>query len=189
MIIEKEVKFEVDLAFIRKFLKNPKFKKEFNSFQRTVRRDTANLDLAKRGVFLRTRSDVKNVITLKKKNSQNTKVYERQEYETEVKDIKVVEDILEILGFDDIKIMEKYRIQGKFGDVTIVFDELPFGLFMEIEGDEESILSVFKELDLDFEKRIVKTYWDLWEEYKKKNKMEDKKDILFEGEEILLNCN
>ncbi len=181
MNIEKEVKFEITLEFQEKVLKNPSFKKEMDSFQRTVRRDTNDYLLEGKGVFLRTRSDVKNVITLKRKVKENSEIFEREEYETEVGDISVMEDILEILGFENTKIMEKYRIQGQYDGVTVVFDKLPFGLYMEIEGEEDEIKRVCKELGVDFSKKIAKTYWDLWDEYKKENDIEEKNDILFEN--------
>jgi adenylate cyclase, class 2 len=178
MNIEKEVKFLVDEDFLNKVLKNPKFKKEIDCFQKTVRRDTGNSDLEKKGISLRTRSDVKNVVTLKRKikTKNKSEIFEREEYETEVGDIKVMEDILEILGFDSVRIMEKHRIQGEFDDVTIVFDRLPFGLYMEIEGEEDQIKGVCDELKIDFSKRITKTYWELWDD----DENGGKKDIVFD---------
>ena len=50
-----------------------------------------------------------------------------------------LEFILEALGYYPALVYEKRRETWRLGETEIVVDELPFGLFMEIEGAEKSI--------------------------------------------------
>jgi len=56
--------------------------------------------------------------------------------------------ILERLGFVPVLIYEKRRETWLTNGVEIVLDELPFGLFMEIEGDEAGIDEVERRLEM-----------------------------------------
>mgnify|MGYP001570170333 CR=1 FL=1 len=167
--IEKEVKVEVkDPKQLLSLLAEKKAEKTGEGFQRTTRMDTPNLNLEKQGTFLRVRTGGKNIVTLKKKIKGNGEVFERQELETEVKDPELLADIFANLGFIKRFIMEKYRIDYVYKNTKISLDELPFGIFIEIEGEAEDIVNVSQELNLDLSKKIIVTYWDLFEEYKKK---------------------
>ena len=187
--IEKEIKIPIDIETVKRILNNKEFKIEKNSLQRTIRMDTKNLDLEKRDIFLRVREDNKEkVITLKNKvhgKDNEGKITAREEYETEVGDTEIVKDILNILGFNKEWIMEKYRIEGKYKGITVTFDEVPFGVYMEIEGEGNQIEDICKELELDFSKRIVDTYTDLWNEYREKNNIEDE-NMVFNTEDFQL---
>jgi predicted adenylyl cyclase CyaB len=193
MHIEKEIKIPVDIDTVKRILDNKEFKIEKSSLQTTIRMDTQDLDLEKQDIFLRVREDTKEkVITLKRKvyeKDDKGEVCAREEYETEIGDIKVVEDILNILGFDKEWIMEKYRIEGKYKGLTMTFDEVPCGLYMEIEGEGNQIEDICRELELDFSKRIVDTYWDLWNEYREKNNVKEENMVfnakVFQLEKLL----
>ncbi len=117
---------------------------------------------------MRVRTGGKSIVTLKKKIKSDGEVFERQELETEVKDPGLLADIFANLGFTKRFIMEKYRIDYEYKNTKISLDELPFGVFVEIEGKPENIKSVAEELKLDLSNKIVATYWDLFEDYKKK---------------------
>jgi len=167
--IEKEIKVEVKnpKEFIS-LLDQKNIKKINEGFQRTTRMDTPNLDLEKRGMFLRVRTGGKNIVTLKKKIKSDREIFERQELETEVKDTDLLADIFANLGFAKRFIMEKYRVDYEYKGTKISLDELPFGVFVEIEGEPENIKDVAGELNLDLSNKIIATYWDLFEDYKKK---------------------
>ena len=66
--------------------------------------------------------------------------------------------------------MEKYRINLEYRGAILSIDELPFGLFLEIEGDEEQITSIASELGYKTDEKILVTYWDLFADYKRENK-------------------
>lgn len=167
--IEKEIKVEIkNPKELISLLAQKNVKKVSEGFQRTTRMDTPNLDLEKRGTFLRVRTGGKDIVTLKKKIKSTGEVFERQEIETEVKDPELLADIFANLGFTKRFIMEKYRIDYEYKDTKISLDELPFGVFIEIEGEPENIKNVADELNLDLSNKIIVTYWDLFEDYKKK---------------------
>ncbi len=166
--IEREIKLKIkDPQILISKLISLKAKKLGVGFQRTTRMDTETMDLEKKGIFLRVRSGSKNIVTLKKKLRENADVFERQEIETEVKDVNKLADIFHGLGFTKRLILEKYRVEYEYNGVTISLDELPFGFYIELEGDSKKIFEVAKKLNLDTKDKITVTYWDIFEDYKK----------------------
>lgn len=78
------------------------------------------------------------------------------EHETVVADVDAMENIIERLGYKLSVIYEKRRTIWHFRDVEVFLDELPFGLYMEIEGTERQIAKAEKVLgitDLEAEPR------------------------------------
>jgi len=168
---EIEVKFKIETPQeIIKKLRQLGAQFQGKAFEKTIRFDTENDSLAKQDKFLRLRSGFKNVITFKAKVA-NDKFKEREEIETEVKDQEKMRQILERLGFTKLRVMEKYRQKWNLGGVEIVIDKLPMGTFIEIEGSESEIKKTAEKLELDFQESLTNTYWDLWVEYAKKNKL------------------
>jgi len=164
---EIEIKFKIENPiFIKKRLKNSGAKFISKAFEKTLRFDTPDNLLERNKKFLRIKTGFKNVITLKKK-IPSKKFKEREEIEFEIGDPKKMKIILENLGFTKVRIMEKYREKWCFNNTEIVIDKLPMGYFIEIEGNKKSIKRVAKFLKLDFKNRITKTYWDLWDEFRK----------------------
>jgi adenylate cyclase class 2 len=78
-------------------------------------------------------------LTFKKRIENASDVKEQTEHESEFADADAVAEILAELGFKPRIIYEKRRETWLFRTVEIVMDELPFGLFMEIEGSITSI--------------------------------------------------
>ncbi|MDH3492827.1 MAG: class IV adenylate cyclase [Acidobacteriota bacterium] len=100
----------------------------------------SNVDLLSQGAFVRLRRlDEKTILTFKKKLFVNTGLKTQLEFETEVGDSEEVTKIIEHLGLKKDVVYEKKRAVWRLDGVEIVLDELPFGLYMEIEGDAESI--------------------------------------------------
>lgn len=167
--VEREVKFEV-----KNFPPLIKQLKKMNSifvgqaFQRTIRLDTPNMDLEKEGKFLRVRSGFENALTLKIKRPNN-RIYEREEIEFKIGNVENARKIFNSIGFSKEKIMEKRRSNWKLLNSVISLDELPFGKFIEIEGEEDEIFEISNKLGFDFSKRIIVTYWDLFDTFKKNN--------------------
>lgn len=166
--IEKEIKIKVkDIQKLDELLKKHGAKFKGKSFQRTIRFDTPNLDYEKKGTFLRVRSGHGNTVTMKKKIKSTGNLFERIEIETEVEDIEKLRNIFNELGLTKEFIMEKHRTNWSLNGAEISIDELPFGIFIEIEGEERIITNTTKLLGLDLNKKITITYWDLFEGYKK----------------------
>lgn len=94
----------------------------------------------------------KTIFTYKKRVQNDFAVKQQIEYETEVGDADATEKIIESLGFVKMLVYEKRRKIWHFRQVEIVLDELPFGLFMEIEGSITAIAEAEMFLDAeDFE--------------------------------------
>ncbi len=84
------------------------------------------------------------LLTYKRRIKNDLDVKQQTEHETEVADAAAAESIIAALGMTPALVYEKYRDTWKFRDVEIVIDELPFGLFMEIEGS----ITAIKEVEL-----------------------------------------
>ena len=100
----------------------------------------SNAYLKERDAFIRLRkTDEKSTLTFKKSFSSDGGIKSKLEFETEVADFEAVSQIVSSLGLKESIVYEKRRATWDFEGVEVVLDELPFGLFMEIEGDAEAI--------------------------------------------------
>jgi adenylate cyclase, class 2 len=81
-------------------------------------------------------------LTYKERFPTRSAVKQQREDETPIDDPEAMESILDALGFTPALVYEKRRETWTLGKTAIVIDELPFGLFMEIEGTEKDILDV-----------------------------------------------
>ena len=106
------------------------------------------LDPARRVLRLRRKGD-RAIFTFKERDLSGSPVKRQREEETEVSDALALAAILEALGYRPVLVYEKRRETWKIADTEVVIDELPFGLFVEIEGDEARILEAEKLLGLD----------------------------------------
>lgn len=88
------------------------------------------------------------VLTYKEKIRNATGTKQKIEFETAVSDVVAAENIIERLGYKLTAVYEKRRKYWHFGEVEVVLDELPFGLYMEIEGTVEAIEKAEKALGL-----------------------------------------
>lgn len=117
--------------------------------------------------FLRVRKEgTKGTVTLKIKGNKKSKVFERDEYEVQLKDATQINEMVNIfkkLGFSGVRILEKIRTNWYKDDESITMDHLSFGDYIEIEAKENRITEIVKELKLEKKERIVTSYWDLYE--------------------------
>ena len=86
------------------------------------------------------------ILTYKQRFPSSSDIKHQREDETPVDDPDAMEAILDALGFVPSLVYEKRRETWTLGKTEIVIDELPFGLFMEIEGTEQDIRDVEKKL-------------------------------------------
>jgi adenylate cyclase class 2 len=86
------------------------------------------------------------VLTYKQRLPSSSSIKQQQEDETQVADPDAMAAILEALGFVPALVYEKRRATWRLAAAEIVIDELPFGLFMEIEGPEAEIRKVERAL-------------------------------------------
>ena len=101
------------------------------------------------------------ILTFKERLPGSSQIKHQLEDETTVGDPEAMDAILESLGFNPTLIYEKRRDRWLLGETEIVLDELPFGLFMEIEGEENSINDIEKKLAIKQLKAEIETYPNL----------------------------
>jgi adenylate cyclase class 2 len=168
--LEVEVKFFVpDLAALRqKLLAAGAILAKPRIYERNIRLDTADNQLWQRQELLRLRQDTAVVVTFKgmplKMAHSEAKV--REELEMRVDDFEMAAAIFQRLGFEPKQIYEKYRETYHFGDVEVVLDEMPFGNFVEVEGEEAAIRQAAAVLGLDWRNRILANYLALMAQLK-----------------------
>ena len=102
-----------------------------------------------RDAVLRLRkTDEKTTLTYKESLPSDGDVKHKTEFETEVSDVEAMEEIIRTLGYRLSVVYEKRRRTWQLGSVEVVLDELPFGLFMEIEGTKRAITHAERKLDI-----------------------------------------
>ena len=111
-----------------------------------------------RGVIRLRHSGDRTILTFKRRVSNRADVKEQIEHETEVADADAIRSILDELSIRPILVYEKYRDTWRFRSVEVVLDELPFGLFMEIEGTITGIAEAEILLDLQDLETVHETY-------------------------------
>jgi adenylate cyclase class 2 len=126
------------------------------------------LDQLNRILRLR-RTDGKSTLTYKERLDSNQAVKRRREVET---DVAPPENMIEFLSMIDVipmLIYEKHRTTWDLANTEVTIDELPFGLFLEIEGDEEAIRNAESLLDRVGLKVEPLTYHELAQKHGTKN--------------------
>lgn len=89
------------------------------------------------------------VLTFKERGASTSAIKRNREEETDVADAEAFAAILDALGYRPALVYEKRRATWRLAGVEVVLDELPFGLFMEIEGEEDAILDAERLLGLE----------------------------------------
>lgn len=90
----------------------------------------------------------KGKLTYKERLPSQSDIKLQQEEETEIGNPEAMASILDAIGFVPALVYEKRRETWQLGRTQIVIDELPFGLFMEIEGSEKSIREIEASLSI-----------------------------------------
>jgi len=128
-------------------------------YERNVRYENAANSLTKNEKVLRLRMDSRARLTYKEPiKATDEGISSRTELEVTVSDFEMMDALLKKLGFYAAWTYDKYRTTYELDDCEIVLDELGFGLFVEIEGDAESIEAMIAKLDLTAAKRIPASY-------------------------------
>ena len=163
--LEIEVKFHLPQlqAFRERLLAAGAEQVKPRLFEHNVRFDSPGERLRLQYQLLRLRQDDGIRLTFKgpPPNAGETEAKVREELEVEVSDFVTMAAILERLGFEAQQSYEKYRETFRVDGVEIVLDEMPFGDFVELEGEEEAIRAAANRLGLDWEQRILDNYLTL----------------------------
>jgi adenylate cyclase class 2 len=137
-------------------------------FEQNLRFDLPDGSLRKTYRVLRLRQDAKAVLTYKGPGSNAVDgIRAREEWEVIVSDFATTQKILESLGYDIQFIYEKYRTTYTLKNSHVMLDEMPFGLFVEIEGEKQpDVLTLAEHLNLDKDGAIPDSYQVLFERIK-----------------------
>jgi adenylate cyclase class 2 len=167
---ETEAKFYVrDLEKIRKSLASldghliqPRV------LEMNLRFDLPDASLRTEGRVLRLRRDTEARLTYKGGGKNTRGVLSREEIEFVVGDFEKAEKFLAALGYQQIFYYEKYRSTYELDKTLVMLDELPYGNFVEIEGETEATIRALSErLDLDWDAAIERSYSALFEHAQK----------------------
>jgi adenylate cyclase class 2 len=168
--LEIETKFLVrDIDPIRQKLIDlgAKLKKD-RVYERNIRFDNAWDGLMLQRKLLRLRQDTRARLTFKGELQQpvESEARVRKELEMEVEDFETAAAILELVGFEPKQIYEKYRETFELGRVEVVLDDMPFGDFVELEGEEDDIRETARVLGLNWNHRILDNYLTIMDQLK-----------------------
>jgi adenylate cyclase, class 2 len=152
-------KIELRLQFAKAKLIQPR------THETNLRFDNANSDLRNTFRVLRLRQDEKARFTFKGPSVEKEGgVLSRQEIEFVVEDFENARQFLEALGFEVVVFYEKFRTTYELNDIHIMLDELPYGEFVEIEGEDvEAIHNIANLLGLKWDTMIKAGYHALFE--------------------------
>jgi adenylate cyclase, class 2 len=173
MAIEIEKKYRItedQLSDVLSALKD--FSAEFirEDFEENILYQGGILD-TKACVFRLRKLGDKATLTYKEPIQSEFAIKQRLEHETEISDAEAMENIIDGLGLKPILVYEKRRKTWHFRSVEIVLDELPFGLFMEIEGSITSIAEAEMILEIEHFEAENESYPSLTMKYG--NQIED----------------
>jgi adenylate cyclase class 2 len=129
-----------------------------------LRFDLPDGGLRSEGRVLRLRQDTEAKLTYKDAGKSEQGIVNRTEIEFVVGDFEKAKLFLEALGYQQLLQYDKYRTTYEFEDCHIMLDELPYGNFVEIEGeDSATIHNIAHKLNLDLRASISTGYMDLFE--------------------------
>lgn len=138
-------------------------------FESNIRFEDGDSSLIRKKSLLRLRQDTVTTLTYKSRAGiSNNQFKIHREFEVEVSDFTAMTLILEQLGFHKEQVYEKYRETFTQAKTTVCLDALPFGNFLEIEGDRENIRDMAARLGLQWDRRILKNYLSIFDRLRKK---------------------
>ena len=159
-----QVKFKVDnVGYILENIKSLNYVLVGGNFEKITRYDKEDESLSKQGIFIRTKTGIDEVLTIKEKtsDSKNNKYFERETLSMSVENCEVLDHIFKKIGLTKLFVMEKYRLTFKKGKSTICVDELPFGVYCDIIDTESNIDKLLKQFDIS--EFYNTTYWEIFE--------------------------
>ncbi|MDJ0808847.1 MAG: class IV adenylate cyclase [Desulfobacterales bacterium] len=163
--VEIEVKFIVtDMAKVRTRLMEMGATSRGEVFETNYRYDDHAGRLRAANCLLRLRRDRQALLTYKRPRQDGGaefKIYD--EFEVVVEDFEGMHRILTAMGFLCVQIYEKRREVFKLADVMVCVDCLPFGDFIEIEGQPEGIRETARRLQFPWKRRILTNYLHIFE--------------------------
>ncbi|MEZ7196556.1 class IV adenylate cyclase [Pseudodesulfovibrio karagichevae] len=187
MALECELKYlEADLADLADRLRRSGAETSGRYFEANTVFDRPDRSLKRDGILLRLREKQGLAVLTVKRPPESPepsalKIFE--EIETGVEDGGAMAEALNVLGFAPAFRYEKVREKWRYRDCVICLDRLPFGDFVEIEGDEARVLACAAELGLNAACTTKATYHGLNIEYRVSKGLEPDENFVFEPDE------
>lgn len=130
-----------------------------------LRFDNPGSDLRKNLKVLRLRKDTEAKLTFKGPSVEREGgVLSRREIEFTVSDFSAASQFLEALGYEPVVFYEKFRATYELEGVHIMLDELPYGTFVEVEGEDIRLIrKVSQVLHLNWNAMVKAGYHALFE--------------------------
>ena len=171
--LEIEVKFYLsDMDYIRDRIVELGAVSMGRVLETNIRFDDADNRLIQKKSLLRLRQDTKTSLTFKSEppfKSDQFKIL--RELEVEVSDFTTMKHILEFLGFREEQVYEKWRETFMLGSTNLCLDTMPYGDFLEIEGQKEDIKKLASQIGLKWKKRILLNYLAIFDVIKQKSNL------------------
>ena len=129
-----------------------------------IRFDLPDASLRSKGNVLRLRYDTDARLTYKSASKNEQGVLSRREIEFVVEDFEKAKQFLEALGYQKLVYYEKYRTTYKLNETLVMLDELPYGNFVEVEGETLEIIRTSSlQLNLNWDTAIATSYTSVFE--------------------------
>ena len=180
--LEVEVKFYLtDIESMRRSMLELGLESRGRVFETNIRYEDDGNTLIQKEALLRLRKDEKTTLTFKSrptKSNRDFKVF--HELEVEVDDMGTMGQILEALGFHPEQKYEKWRETLRSDRTGFYLDRMPYGDFLEIEGQPQDIKYCAARLGLDWHRRILLNYLEIFEIIRKKTNLKIK-DLTFKN--------
>ncbi len=155
--------------------------KEARVKESNIRFDTPGRDLRRLGLVLRLRQDSRARLTYKGADeSDGSGALNRREVEFTVSDFDEARELFEALGYEIALTYEKFRTTYELDNTEIMVDEMPYGNFVEIEGESKQLLPIAEKLGLQWDAAIQESYSRLFDRLKERQHLEFR-DLTFEN--------
>ena len=141
-------------------------------FETNIRFDDADNHLIEKKSLLRLRQDKKTILTFKSEPPFKDDQFKiLRELEVEVSDFTTMKHILESLGFREEQVYEKWRETFMLNSTNLCLDTMPYGDFLEIEGQKDDIKKLASQIGLKWKKRILLNYLAIFDVIRQKSNL------------------
>jgi adenylate cyclase class 2 len=171
--LEIEVKFYLsDMDAIRDRILELGAVSRGRVFETNLRFDDADNRLIENRSLLRLRRDTQTTLTFKSEPPFKDDQFKiLNELEVEVSDFTIMKHILESLGFREEQVYEKWRETFMLNSANLCLDTMPYGDFLEIEGQKQDIKKLASRIGLKWKKRILLNYLAIFDVIKQKSNL------------------
>lgn len=187
MPLETELKvLDVDLDAVRRSLHQAGGERQGRVFEANEVFDDAAGTLRAGGILLRLRRESAapgGLLTLKLPAPGPAGLKTREERETRVQDPDALRAVLEGLGYRVLLRYEKVRETWDLAGCHVCLDHLPFGDFVELEGEPAAIAAVRSRLGLAGHPASDRNYHALFREHLEQRGLPAQDSFVFAGPE------